>query len=67
MTNIEIKDEVKSLYKIINESQQRLRNLREMCQHEETEIKNFQYSIGSINKSKICSFCGTVMTVIDFQ
>jgi hypothetical protein len=67
MTNIEIKDEVQSLYKTIAESKQRLKDLRVICKHEKTEIKNFQYSIGSISKAEICCFCGEVIKMLDFQ
>ena len=61
MTNEEIKSECESHYKSIELSQERLKELREICRHEETFVGNYSWRVGSIMQGTICSFCGKLI------
>jgi len=53
-----IKEQVKELYAIISEANQKLEEIRKMCPHKNTEIVNYQFRVGNISKALICSDCG---------
>lgn len=61
MSNKEIKISIDQLYKVIKDSQEEIKTLREKCKHEETFEGNYSWRIGSIVNATICSFCGEVI------
>jgi len=61
MTNEEIKHRVEVLQEIINISQDRIKELREICKHEKTFKGNYSYRVGVIEERDICEYCGEVI------
>lgn len=61
MTNEEIKTNCEIQYKAIRDSEQRLKELRVACSHENTFEGNWSYRIGSILPAIICSDCGSLI------
>lgn len=59
MTNEEIKKECDIAYGCIKIAEDRLRELRAKCKHEESFEGNYSSRPGSISVCNICSFCGT--------
>lgn len=57
MTGNEIKLECEKHYLEIQNANDRLKELREICKHEETFEGKYSWRIGSIIPAKICSFC----------
>lgn len=58
MDSIEIKKETESLYKVIKDSEDRLKELRSICKHENTFHGNYSYRVGASFPAIICSDCG---------
>ncbi len=59
MNNEEIKKECEMLYAQIAQANERLKELREICPHEETFVGNYVHQRPSIMETKICSCCYT--------
>lgn len=62
MENIEIKNECERAYAQIKSANERLKELRTICTHEETFEGSYQWRIGSIVPATICSYCGNAET-----
>ena len=57
-----IYDEVRDIYKAIKDGDDRLDEIRKNCPHEETELVNYMWRVGSINpNTEVCKFCGEVI------
>lgn len=65
MNNEEIKVECELAYKQIRDAEQRLKELRAICKHESTFNGKWSYRVGAINEAEICSYCGSLLRVLD--
>lgn len=61
MNKEEIKSECEQLYKQIKMAEDRLKEIRSICKHEETFNGNYSYRIGSISPAIICSNCAELI------
>lgn len=61
MSNEEIKKEVEICYKQIKEWEDRLSELRNICNHKKTLIGPYSWRVGSILNGEICEFCGKLI------
>ena len=61
MDNLNIREECESIYAQIKTAENRLKELRGICKHEDTFIGNYSYRLGVIDKVRICEYCGSVM------
>ena len=59
MNSQEIKDECKLMYAQIKQAEERLRELRSICKHENTHEGEYSWRVGCIDLAIICSDCGT--------
>jgi len=66
MTGDEIKIECESLYKANNKNAERLQELRDLCQHEDTYEGDYSYGIARTFPAVICNHCGAVVKQLDF-
>lgn len=57
----EIKKNVNHCYEMIKHFEEALKELREICDHPETEIVDYMWRIGSITKANVCKICGEVI------
>lgn len=57
----DIKIECQKMYDTIKLSQERLKELRDICPHENTHKGNYSYRIGAIYPVTICEDCGDVI------
>lgn len=57
MTQEEIKKQCEEIFKQIKEAEDRLKQIRELCKHQNTFEGNWSYRIGSILPAIICSDC----------
>lgn len=57
----EIKTECELQYAAIKMAEERLKELRVICNHENTFEGNYSWRIGSILPATICSYCGTCL------
>lgn len=62
--NEEIKAECESLYSQIKNAQERLKEIRSMCQHEHTYLTNYEWRVGAVIPANICIACGHVVVTI---
>lgn len=58
MTNEEVKLEKERCFEQIEQSNKRLEELREECNHEKTEECNWSWRIGCSQLADICTYCG---------
>lgn len=58
----DIKKECDGLYKIIEDSQNRLAEIRKACLHHNIFIGKYSWRIGCMDDAKICSDCGEVIS-----
>jgi hypothetical protein len=58
MNNQQIKQECEALYKTIQESEDKLREIRKVCKHEKTFEGEYSYRPGASLPALICEFCG---------
>lgn len=65
MTNEEIKNDCLVQYEQIRIAEERLKELRKLCQHEETFQGLYSWRPGAIESAIICSFCGTTVQFPD--
>lgn len=61
MTNSEIKDECEKMYAQIKQAEERLKEVRAICKHEDTFEGTWSWRIGSIQPAIICSYCGSLI------
>ncbi len=61
ITNKEIKDKIEGFQEIISIAQNRIKELRENCNHEKTFKGNYSYRVGVIEERDICEYCGEVI------
>ena len=61
MKNEEIKKECEQMYAQIKSSEERLKELRKICQHEKTFVGNYSWRIGAIQTADICEYCGELI------
>jgi hypothetical protein len=59
MSNEQIKKECDLIYETIRYAENKLKELRSICKHEDTFEGNYSYRIGAIERAIICSYCGT--------
>lgn len=64
MVSADIKKECELMYSQIKKAENRLKELREICKHEDTFIGNYSYRIGVIDEVKLCEYCGSVLSKI---
>ena len=62
MTNSEIKKETEQMYAQIKNADDRLVELRHICEHEKTFKGNYSWRPGVIQMSNICEYCGEVVS-----
>lgn len=67
MENNEIKSECELQYAQIKKAEERLKEIRTICKHENTFEGNWQWDIASTFPALICSDCGTMVKFIDFE
>jgi hypothetical protein len=58
MSNEEIKSECDRLCAAIDESKNRLMEIRAACKHEQTFETEYMWRVGSVNQALVCLFCG---------
>ena len=58
MTPQEIKTETERLYKVIEDAQIELKNIRDKCNHVNTQEGTYSYRPGAFFEAIICSDCG---------
>lgn len=63
MTQEQIKAECEFIYKKIKEAEDRLREIRLMCNHPNTFKGKYSYRVGAINDATICSDCGVAIKI----
>lgn len=56
-----IKHECEKIYGIIKRAEERLKELREKCKHENTHQGLYSSRVGSITEAIICSDCGSLI------
>lgn len=61
MSSEEIKSECEFQYAQIKNAEERLKELRAICKHENTFGGNWSWRIGSIEPATICSDCGSLI------
>ena len=61
MVSADIKKECELMYLQIKNAENRLKELREICEHEDTDIGNYSYRIGVVEQAEICNSCGIVI------
>jgi hypothetical protein len=61
MVSADIKKECELMYSQIKNAENRLKELREICEHEDTDIGNYSYRIGVVGQAEICNSCGIVI------
>ena len=59
--NQEIKKECEQLYVQIKNAEERLKELRSRCKHENTFEGNYSWRIGSTQPAVICEYCGSLI------
>jgi len=65
MTPQEIKKEKELQFYIIKEAEERLKEIREICKHENSYEGNWSWRPGTINRALICSDCGQCLKLLD--
>ena len=65
MTNDEIKKECDLIFVNIEREKERLKELRNICNHEDTFHGLYSYRIGSSYPAIICSICGSAIKYIE--
>ena len=61
MVSADIKKECEIMYLQLKNAENRLKELREICEHEDTDIGNYSYRIGVVEQAEICNSCGFVI------
>lgn len=64
LTPFEIKKECEMIYKQIKKSEERLKELRGMCKHENTFEGDYSYRVGATAKALICSDCNQLIKFV---
>jgi len=64
MTDLEIKSEVQQMYRRIVDAEERLKELREICMHNDTSYGNYQLRVGLMVKAEICEICGELIKIL---
>lgn len=64
MSSEEIKKECNIMYEQIKFAENRLKELRKLCPHENKFKGNYSYRIGSILPAIICADCGKMIKYI---
>jgi hypothetical protein len=62
----EIKSDCELQYGIIAQAEERLRELRSICKHEETFEGNYSWRVGCVDRAIICSHCGAVVAPVKY-
>lgn len=60
-TDLSIKEECELQYKKIKDAEERLKELRMNCKHDNTLEGLYSYRIGNIQPAIICSDCGSLI------
>jgi len=61
LTPFEIKKECEIAYDQIKKAEDRLKKLREICQHKNTFTGSYSYRVGASAPAIICSDCGELI------
>lgn len=56
-----IRQAVDSIYKDIKALQEELKEIQDNCKHEKSEMRDFMWRIGAVEKAKICCECDKVL------
>jgi RecB family exonuclease len=64
MVSADIKKECELMYSQIKKAENRLKELREICEHEDTDNGSYSYRIGVVQQAEICNSCGIVIRVL---
>lgn len=67
MSQEKIKMECDSLYKTINDVQERLKVVQSFCNHPNTFEGKYAWRIGVAMDAAICEDCGALVKIIDQQ
>jgi len=59
MSNEDIKLYCDIEYENIRLANLQLERIRKQCKHERTELSNYLYRVGTLQKAEICVYCGT--------
>lgn len=65
MENAEIKKECELMYEQIKKAQERLKEIRSICKHENQFEGNYSWRIGAINRAIMCVDCGECIKFIN--
>ena len=65
MKNEEIKIECEKMYAQIKQSEERLKELRAICKHENKFQGNYSCRIGAMVLAEICSDCGEFIKYVE--
>jgi hypothetical protein len=61
---VSIKEQCEYQYEQIRKSEERLKELRAMCKHNNTYEGKYSWRVGCIDSAIICSDCGVVVSPI---
>ncbi len=61
MSNEDMKAACEIQYAAIKRAEERLKDLRSICPHENTFEGNYSYRVGSILAAEICGDCGSLI------
>lgn len=67
MTNEEIKTECELMHGKIKQAESRLKEVRDICKHENTFEGNWSCRVGVTITAMICSDCGILIKFKDFK
>ena len=62
MTRAEIKQDCESIYKTIEDSKNRLEELRKICKHEDKYDGIYSWRVGATCPAIICAICGKALS-----
>lgn len=65
MSNEEIQADCQIQYEAIRKAEERLKELRALCKHENTFEGNYSWRPGAINRALICTHCGSCLKFLD--
>ena len=61
MTPEQIKNEIDNHFKSINESHERIRHLRSICDHPDSSINLYSWRHGAIEEVLMCDYCKEII------
>lgn len=61
MKGKEIKEECEKMYAQIKQAEDRLKEIRSICKHDNTHEGNYSWRIGAVQLAEICSDCESLI------